>query len=355
MGFPTTLRRIRLFQTMLLVAGLAAIWGCGNRAGRGREVQQTYYRFIAEDPQGAPPRDDLFAGAVVFDWRLDELGECLPIWPADGAAKRLELGDRSFPLEQMEERVRVTMDWPESSPGPLAMAGVDRLDVELVSRHPTSTRAGDVAVYWAGRGEKLNTRRSLLEGHGVLGSDGRRHYRLALGIQAGWTGEPRRMRLVFVPPTTGEPVSLCAVRGSDETLRSDRLSTWLFTGWKGTFAGQIRNALPALVGQPIDRVVRIPERAELRLGYGAPGGVQGNLLFEIWATPAGGARERLESWSLAAGTGRDVWHDTAVDLGSLAGWEVAISLELVADSELDPARGLPLWGNPEIVAPGQSR
>lgn len=336
---------------LLVAAAVVATTGCGGRSNAEGEVLQTRYRFLPEDPQGPPPRDELFAGETVFDLRLDERGSCLPIWPAGDAARYLAVGDASYPLEQMDERVRVTMDWPEPTSGPFPMARVDRLEVELLSRHPTSTRTGDVAVYWAGRGEKLDNRRSLLEGHGLLGDDGRRHYGLSVGVQAGWTGEPRRVRLIFVPPTTGEPVSLCGIRGIDEALREGELGPWLVAGWKGTLGGQIRNALPALPGEPIRRLVEIPESAELRLGYGAPGGVRGDLEMEVRAGPPGGDGELLASWSLAEGVGREVWHDVVVDLSQWAGREVELSLRVVTAVELDPARGLPLWGNPEIVAP----
>ena len=332
------------------LAAVVALSGCTGQGGGG-EVRQTRYRFIAQDPQGPPPRDELFDVGSTFDWHPGGASECLPIWPAEDAAASGLFGDRSFPLELLEERVRVTMDFPLDVAGPAELADVDRLDVELSSRHPTSTRTGDVAVYWAGRGEKLSARRMVLEGHGNLDPDGRRIYRLGVGAHGGWNGEPRRMRWVFVPPVTGEAVSLCRVTGFDETLPPDRLGPWVDAGWKGTLGGQIRNALPAVPGVPIARLLEVPRDAELRLHYGAPGGVRSALDFEVWAVRADGEREQLAGWRLEEREELDAWHEGVVDLGPLGGRETTISLEVVAGDDLDPATGLPLWGNPEIVAP----
>lgn len=333
-----------------LITGLAALVGCAGQAGEG-ELMRTRYRFIAEDPQGPPPRDELFDVDVSFEWRLDGTGECLAIWPAEGAPRSAVLGERTVALEYQNERVRLTLDFPGEADGSSELAGTDRLDVELRSHHPTSTRTGDVAVYWAGRGEKLSDQRKVLEGHGTLGPDGRRLYRMALGAHGGWTGKPRRMRWVFVPPVTGEHVSLCGVTGIDETLPPKRLSPWLLSGWKGTLGGQIRNALPAVSGVPIARTLEVPADAELRLLYGAPGGVRGDLDFEVWVRPAGGQRERVAGWRLGSREALDVWHEAVVDLASYTGGEVTVSLVLVSGNDLDPAKGLPLWGNPEVVAP----
>lgn len=336
---------------VLGLVGLLALASCGNPTDDSGVMLQTRFRFIAEDPLGPPAREELHDAAVSFAWRLDGEGECLPIWPPEDAVKQVHLAGEIFPLEQMEGRVRMTTAWPVKSARSPKMADVDRFDVELVSGHSTNTLTGDVAVYWAGPGEKLSARHGLIESRGTLGPEGRRLYRIGVGSHAGWTGDPQRIRWVFASLATAGPVSLCAVTGIDETLPKERLHAWLVSGWKGTLGGQIRSALPAVPGLPIERTVTMPTGAELRLFYGAPGGVRNDLDFEVWAQPAGGARERLGQWRLASGDGRDRWHEALVDLRALAGSQTVLSLELAATGELDPGNGLPLWGNPEIVAP----
>ena len=76
------------------------------------------------------------------------------------------------------------------------------------------------------------------------------------------------------------------------------------------------------------------------------------MVFRVLAIEEGGDQAVLfEDRITAEGSRAGTWLDTVVDLATFAGREMTFRLETDATPEHIGARGFPVWGNPEIVAP----
>jgi arylsulfatase A-like enzyme len=101
-----------------------------------------------------------------------------------------------------------------------------------------------------------------------------------------------------------------------------------------------------------DRETTVPEHAQLTVGYGVQATLRTPIRFEVTAIEPGGREHRLFSDTVRTDTSRSGrWHDAVVDLGRFAGRAVTLRLSTAAVGEYEPSQGMPVWANPEVVAP----
>ncbi len=132
-------------------------------------------------------------------------------------------------------------------------------------------------------------------------------------------------------------------------------------GTKVTLDGEVRNALIALPGLPVERRLEVPQGASLHFSYGAQRTAPLALHFRISAEPDDGDAMLLFEASLVAESDLDQWHQAEVDLASLAGRTVRFELTVGTEEQgfkggpAESRRGISVWGNPEVLAPSRRR
>ena len=173
---------------------------------------------------------------------------------------------------------------------------------------------------------------------------------LALAVCAGCAGDPRpgdgrRLRFVGEDPPR--------ILDAERPIAADELGQVLGRPWKVDLGHDVRNALPAVPGTPIERRVRVEAGQRLALGWGMEASVGRALTFRVRAAAGDGGEELLAS-RLEIGDG-DVWHQAALDLGRFAGRSLRLILTVEVEDAagpFDPSRGLAFWAHPEVVAGG---
>jgi arylsulfatase A-like enzyme len=128
--------------------------------------------------------------------------------------------------------------------------------------------------------------------------------------------------------------------------------------WKAELADELRNVLPAVPGHVIERLVRLPERAELHFALAVEPRVQVPVRFRVSVEPAPGGRRYVFDQEVPAGNSGQLngepsasWRQAEVDLSTFGGKELWLRLEVQASEKFDAARGLAFWGHPEILRP----
>lgn len=327
----------------LAVVGLLLCAACDRPAGRQPRVLETRLRFVDNDPQTILARGELVTAEQLFSWRSEPEDRCLEIWPSPRKRSKISLGGHQGQLEWKKDRVHV---WLAVA---LDAAAVDRLDVVLKSLVPGSTRIGAIALLWTGR-DGFSRERSLADNHGEATADGSRRFRFPVGTHGAWRGRVSRLSLRIQPPV-GARFALCSIDGIAEQLRQEKLAELAASGFKAVLGGQIRNALPAIRGLPIERELKVPRAAELRFAYGLPAGVRVGAIFRVTALTEDEQTIELFRTTLTPDEGGGQWQEGRVDLLPLSGQRITLRLETSMDGDLDPKHGFPFWANPEVLAP----
>ncbi len=303
---------------------------------------ETYLRFIEEDPPPSSARGRLFASSSLFDWRPASPPGCLQIWPKRPGEETFRLDHRIARLSWESDRVLISV------PGPVEAETVDRIDLEVKSLAGRPDRVGAAALLWKSRRQKFAARRMLDDPAARPAGDDAWLYRFPLGSHPAWRGQVAELRLVL-SPSVGSPLALCSLQGVAEELRPEKLPELLRDGLKVDFAGQTRTALPGLPGVAVEGPLRLPRGAELRFAFALPPTVRRPVTFS-----AALEREDASGLELFQATlspePHAAWHHAAVDLSAFAGLQVRLRLETAAEGQIEPERGFPLWGNPEVLA-----
>jgi len=176
---------------------------------------------------------------------------------------------------------------------------------------------------------------------------GDRHaYRFNVGVHPEWRGTIRLLRLQL-RARRGTEFVLHAVTGSRWDTNRPVVSDALHRSWKVELDHDVRNALPAPPGSPIEHRLQVGPDQALTFAYGVPDTVRDTVGFRVIAK-LNGSREVLFEDSLARDTAAH-WHDATVELGRFAGNEILLLLETTSETAYDVAQGFPLWANPEVV------
>jgi len=297
-------------------------------------------RLIEEDPESLLNFETLFPTETAFEWSLSDDHE-ICLWTA-------ESGDSRRVLSADAPAVRVS-----SRATPVAVTRTVSLDASrvhvieaVVSRTPGGRLKNNrVKLLWGeGPGSDLGPPMSASSSRHVHGD--RHAYRFNVGGHPEWRGTIRLLRLQF-RARRGTELVLHAVTGSRWDTTRPLVSDALHRSWKVELDHDVRNALLAPPGSPIEhRLLVGPDRA-LTFAWGVPDTVHDAVGFRVIAEYAG-SRELLFERRLTGDTAGH-WHEATVDLGEIAGDEVLLRLETTSENAYDVAQGFPLWANPEVV------
>lgn len=340
-GETLEMRRFRL-AFFVPVAVTLAMTGAAC-VGDGGELLHVHLRFIESDPQLPLPSQFLFSERVL---RVDDFAEgrkCPQIWPRPSTP----------PLLGGAAGLNATLSWTESDVH-LDFSTTETMDqfaVVFSGLNKSRPYRGNLRAAWASKGETFSTTRSLRISRATAVVTGKRaRYRVPLKDQLEWVGSAHRFRLTVRPTHAQELIEVCSLELLVEELIPERLEVLLERGAKIALGDQLRNSLPGLPGRDLERTLQIPSGAELRFAYGVQAATTLPVRFRVLARIEGGEAEELLVVSMGVD---DVehWEEATVDLSRFSGQEIRLSLVTEAEDAFDPAAGLPLWGNPEVIAP----
>ncbi len=258
----------------------------------------TVLRFIEQEGPWEPfePRA-LFRVKTVFAWEFQA--------PEDLQAWEMQHGNR-------------TKLW--SSATDFVTSSVDALEVEM------KDGSASITLSWAGPGESFSATRTVPVPHVNRDANaGLKSYRIHLADHPAWKGRIVRIRLrIYSPIGDFTPHRVVASR---ENLVPAHLQAALARPWKIEFGNDLRNALLAWPGSPIEREVIVPKGGELHFAYAVPETVFAPIHFKVAVARPDGAPEPLFSAvaePTASPSETALWHQARVDLSRFAGQKIRL-------------------------------
>lgn len=163
-----------------------------------------------------------------------------------------------------------------------------------------------------------------------------------------WKGRIRTLRIHL--PNVGIPrVRIEKIRAVSRPIRRERLAQALEESWKIDLGNEVRTALLAPPDLPRDWKLTLSGESRLRFSYGMPESVPRAVVFRIsLLRPAEKSRVLFED-RLENGVDEVAWRERQIDLTELAGKQITLRFETFSEGHLDLSRGVPAWGNPEIL------
>ncbi|MEO1367642.1 MAG: sulfatase-like hydrolase/transferase, partial [Acidobacteriota bacterium] len=316
----------RRFRRRGLAAALPVLWLAALTACSDGGSTRLAERLIADDPQHVLPRADLFDVETVFTWDFSTTADT-ERWSATADGSEITPGGWRLRPRDRAARIVHAAGW--------AADGVHRLEL--------TGAAGHVDLLWAGPGEEFAEERTL-RGE-VRRTPGGGTWTFDVAGHPAWRGQIERVRLDLVGST--ETVDIRTLVASKLSVRGDALATRLASSWKIDLGAEVRNAWLALPDIDVERTVTVGPGHELRVSYGLEAAVQEPVEFAI-LDGAGG--EELWGETLSP-TDADRWFEARVDLARFEGRSMELHFETRSRGLLDPARGFPVWANPEILEP----
>lgn len=313
------------FLAILLLAG-----ACSSEAPNAPSVGA---RWIEEDAESTFEPERFVERIVRFEWRLDD----------PQIASSFRVVNHQGPLRKTREGVEVPSATPFVRlirPVELAASEIHLIEVDIAG----ATR-GHAQLFWAGQGETFSAERKVQVP--VKAAEGTVVFDLS--TEPNWTGSIRRLSIT---PTTApeQTVVLKAVRAIERRLDPNALSGVVARPWKVQLGDDLRNALLAPPGLCLEKELKVPRGARLRVAFGVRPRPLDPVVFRVSARRASKEPEvlferRLQPDSLAG------WSDVEVDLAPYGGRTATIVLETLMAGQPDLTRMVPVWGNPQLVVP----
>jgi arylsulfatase A-like enzyme len=216
------------------------------------------------------------------------------------------------------------------------------VEVEIDNPGPAETQ-----LFWAGPRQRFDMSRMMRPSSSRATASGAVRYRFDVGNHPAWRGPLRSLRIDPSPVGDG-PVRLQAFRLFRWELDSAKTAEISSRPWKISLGRSARNALPAPPGAAWRHTVTVPEGAALNTSCGLQRNPGGPTTFRITAEADGGPPAILLEKTVHR---QDRWLDLGVNLAAYAGRRVTFTLSTETESGGESALGLPVWGNPEILAP----
>lgn len=302
--------------------------------GPGPSFEPTPYRFIGGD---TVEFESLVGRSNEFAWRFD----------APGTPALFELSGAGAGFETVDGRAILS-----AAGGPVSLTrqvelAAETVDIIELTLAPVSDLHDQLVVgtlEWAGAGEEFAEARRLTARHPLRGANQRFAFRVR--NRAAWQGSIELLRLT-VASNVPMRLELLSVIGYRRTLSDGALTAMVSGGCKVEIAGGVRNSLPGLPGADIVRRLEIAPQSRLSFSFGAMRWAPLPVRFRVSVEVEG--RDPVGVFEAEILNGRQrPWRQAEVDLSGFAGQRVEIRLTTESFHPVDPARGFPAWGNPEV-------
>lgn len=216
------------------------------------------------------------------------------------------------------------------------------VEVELTNPGPAEAQ-----LFWAGRWQRFSMGRMMRPSTSRVLDSGAVLYRFEVGDHSAWRGEVQSLRVDLSPVGDGS-IRMGAVRLFRWEPDRKRMVEIGRRPWKIAMGRSTRNAVPVSPGLSWNHTLMVPDGATLVASYGLLRNSDGPAVFKVTADEDGESPKVLFEDTIDR---EDRWFDLAVDLSSFAGRRVTLTLAAETTEGIEPARGFPVWGNPEILAP----
>jgi arylsulfatase A-like enzyme len=344
-------RRITLRSAVALAVAVAStgLLLCTRPGGEGR--QELVLRLIPKDAGDVFDAGTLADRIPVFTWRFRS--------PKDVSQWRVFNLGPHVAVTTTGLRVRFQGPDPQLRPNLVRTVGleadqVDAIEVVVAGSRRDFRNRGSIQLYWSAPGQDFEEGRSLrLTAVQDMG-DYVTTYTFPVVTHPLWAGRIDHLRL---DPTSqpDDSVELRSVQGVKYRMNTELLQT--VGARKVSLAGDLRSALLASPGRSLEWQFVVPANASFLFSYGVPENVGIPVRFSVSLERAG--QPRLSIFHRMVGPGRHarsgVWHEGLIDLSSYANKRVKLVLEAIPEDSLDPRRGLPAWGNPEVWQKASAR
>lgn len=322
----------------LLVAALAL--GCGGEEPVAWWTPSE--RLIAEPTDQVLDLKSLHRSYGYLTWSFEHAGEEGRWKTPDEVEPRIVDGYLEVPASGTDHRfVRLSRE-----------VNLDAEKVRSIEVEARDLRRGDtLRLFWAPPGEGYVAERGttvVVEADAELPST----YRFAVREHPLWKGRVQALRL-DVPSVQGRSVWIRRIATlGREGFESELLARLVGQDWKVELGHEARNAVLTPPGVP--RQWQLPEAASGRLSFafGLPAGAGPAITFRIARGADGPALfEETLAPGDAARAGR--WLERTLELTGVE--ELVLTADVAEPGERERYRiddGLPVWGHPEILVPG---
>jgi arylsulfatase A-like enzyme len=312
---------------------VVSVVACGGPTPESIRVgDRPLVRLIVEEPQQLFDPSELTDSKEVEAWPF-ESGE----WSLEADSSGSDAGGGS----RTSTKRRVA--W-------ILKHQIDTDSIDVLELESTATKNLEVKLLWAREGEAFTRERSVVFS-ALPSSDPRsKRYRADLFRASEWRGVVARCRLV-VRVAEGTDPQLKRLVGLRSTVMWSKLKKAQRSAWKAVLDHEARDAVIALPGTSNEYHLEVVADCELRIAYGSPVGSRQPVVFRAAVVDASGGENelfthRVERETMSLG----VWREARADLSAWRGQEIVVVLETDTDSAFDPARGVPLWANPQVVS-----
>ena len=325
------------FASTILVAGLAVSGlGCGaDRQNASLSDKKVLERWITEEPAGEQPR--IFEEQEVFRWNFKTEQDLAP-----------------WKLIQIDWEHRLTgnglfMRSHHHDPQLHREVDLESSDIRVIRVEHSGLIGEEIKLFWAAPNEAFSEEKSLVVDKEDPGDALTKTYTFEVGRHPHWTGKIARIRLD--PTSQAERrVQVFSIAGFDRQVAADRLAATVARPWRVDLARDVRSALYAPPGVPIERQLDLPAGSALRLAWALEQERGPAVDFRVVVQPEGSEAQTVLESRLDPAVGPRQWNDAIVDLSDFEG-PCHIRLETSSDETLDLQLGFPMWANPEVVAP----
>ncbi len=332
-----TRKRFYSLTSTTLALGLTLLGlGCeGSHRKASLSDKKVLERWITEEPTGEIPR--IFDEHEVFRWEFKTEQDLEP-----------------WTLIQIDWEHRLTgnglyMRSHHHDPQLYREVDLDTANIRVIRVEHSGLIGEEIKLFWAAANEAFSEEKSLAVNIEDPDDALNNTYTFEVGRHPQWQGKIGRFRLD--PTSQAERrVQVFSITGFDRQVDADRLAATVARPWRVDLEKDVRSALYAPPGVPIERQVDLPAGSALRLAWGLEQERGPAVEFRVVVEPQGSKPKTVLESRLDPAVENGQWNDAGIDLSEFEG-PCRIRLETSSDEPLDLQLGFPMWANPEVVAP----
>ena len=330
-----TRKRIYSF-TLTTLAACVVVAGLGcSRQEASLFDKKVLERWITEEPTGE--KAQIFDEYEVFTWRFKTEQDIEP-WNAIQIDWEYRLTGSGLYMRSHHHDPQLHRE-----------VDLEAEDLRVIRIEHSGLIGEEIKLFWAAPNEAFSEEKSLSVDKEDPGDALNKTYTFEVGRHPHWKGKIGRIRLD--PTSQAERrVQLFSITGLDRRVNADRLAVTVSRPWRIDLDRDVRSALYAPPGVPIERRVDLPAGSALRLAWAVEQMRGPAVDFRVVVEPEGGTARTVIESRVDPAVGARKWNDASVDLSDFEG-PCRIRLETSSDEALDLQLGFPMWANPEVVAP----
>jgi arylsulfatase A-like enzyme len=232
--------------------------------------------------------------------------------------------------------------------GPVNLEASAIREIIVQVEHSGSGQVG-VQLQWAPPGEGFNQQRAIRLSRKLPWRLSTSEYRFSVVDHREWRGAISRLG---IRAESAGGTRIQGVVGYSARIDPQALASDLDRPWKIDVASDIRNGWVSLPGMAQHSRCTVPQAGgKLRVSFAHLERSPVPLHYRVTVTDRGQPQQVFGSTLDPDALPITAWRPIEVDLARWAGKEIELTLEASTDAPAGELSGLPVWANPEIVAP----